>query len=79
MQTPTLSDSSGNPEFFPIPQRGPDRFFGIGRSTYYDLERRGLIRLIRLRKPGNTRGKVLVPHAAVKAAILKLANTESAP
>jgi hypothetical protein len=51
------------PESFPLPQRGADPFFGVGRSSYYDLERRGLLKLIRLRKPGQLRGKVLVPYA----------------
>lgn len=50
------------PEFFPLPQKARDPHFGLGRSSYYDLEKRGLLRLIRLRKPGNQLGKVLVPY-----------------
>jgi len=53
------------PEFFTIPARGPDPFFGISRSSYYDLEKKGLLKLARIRKPGNTRGRVLIPYAAV--------------
>lgn len=65
--------STTPPEFFPLPSRGPDRYFGLGRSSYYDLERRGLLRLVRLRKPGNIRGKVLVDYVATAALIRRLA------
>jgi hypothetical protein len=61
------------PQFFPMPQRGHDPHFGLGRSSFYDLEKRGMLRLIRLRKPGNIRGKVLVPYAETAALIRRLA------
>jgi len=70
---PVEAITSAQPEFFPLPQRGPDPHFGLGRSTYYDVERRGLLRLVRVRKPGNTRGKVLVPYAETAALIRRLA------
>ncbi len=60
------------PEFFPIPARGPDPFCGICRSSYYDFERRGLLRLVRVRKPGNIRGRVLVPYAEAVQLIRRL-------
>ena len=60
------------PEFFPMPQRGQDPYFGIGRSSYYDLEKRGLITLRRVRKPGNLRGRVLIPYNATAALIERL-------
>lgn len=60
------------PEFFPIPGRGPDPHCGVSRSSWYDLEKRGLIRLVRLRKPGNVRGRVLVPYAEAVALIRRL-------
>ncbi len=66
---PYTQHTQNRPEFFPIPQRGADPFFGLGRSSYYDLERRGLLRLVRIRKPGQVRGKVLVPFAETAAAI----------
>ena len=69
---PASMPAFGKPELFPLPQRGQDPHFGLGRSTYYDLERRGILRLVRLRKPGNLRGKVLVPYGAALAAIQKL-------
>ena len=60
------------PEFFPLPQRGQDPHFGIGRSSYYDLERRGLLTLRRLRKPGNLRGRVLISYAEVSGLVHRL-------
>jgi hypothetical protein len=60
------------PSFYPLPQRGHDPHFGLGRSSYYDLERRGLLRLVRIRKPGNIRGKVLVPYSETAALLRKL-------
>jgi hypothetical protein len=69
---PSGSSVTSRPEFFPLPQRGQDPHFGLGRSTYYDLEKRGLLRLVRLRKPGNVRGRVLVPYVDALAAVRKL-------
>lgn len=62
------------PEFFPVPKRGVDPHFGIGRGSYYDLEKRGLLRLVRIRKPGNILGKVLVPYAETAALIRSFAS-----
>lgn len=75
----TTHTQSHAPALFPLPQRGVDPHFGLGRSTYYDLERRGLIRLVRVRKPGNIRGKVLLNYEATKAALLKLAEQGNSP
>ncbi len=61
------------PEMFPLPQRGKDPYLMNGRSWYYDAEKRGLLRLVRVRKPGNIRGKVYVPYAEARALIRKLA------
>jgi hypothetical protein len=60
------------PEFLALPQRGPDAIFSLGRSSWYDLERRGLVRLVRIRKPGNRFGKVLIPVASARTALLRL-------
>ena len=57
-----ISSADIKPEFYPLPKRGQDRFFGLGRTSYYDLERSGMLRLVRIRKSGNLRGKVLVPY-----------------
>jgi hypothetical protein len=69
---PTVTATAVRPEFFPIPQKGADSFFGLGRSSYYDLERRGLLRLVRVRKPGQVRGKVLIPFEETAACLRKL-------
>lgn len=45
-----------------LPRAGArDELFGLTRTAYYDLEKRGLITLIRLVPPGKTRGTVLIP------------------
>lgn len=71
-------NSACAPEFFPLPQRGFDPHFGLGRTTFYDLEKRGLLRLVRVRKPGNIRGKVLVPYAATAALIRRMGKAGAA-
>jgi hypothetical protein len=67
------------PEFFPIPKRGVDPFFGLGRSSYFDLERRGLLRLIRVRKPGQIRGKLLIPFAETAVLLRRLSDAAAKP
>lgn len=79
MRDTSAQTTTGKPEFFPIPQRGPDPFFGLGRSSYYDLEKRGLLRLVRVRKPGNLRGRVLIPYEATATLIRKLASSAVIP
>lgn len=69
---PISATTRAYPEFFPLPQRGPDPWFGLARSSYYDFERRGLLKLVRVRKPGCTRGKVLLPYADVARLIRRL-------
>lgn len=61
--------SIARPDFIRLPSRGPDPIFGLSRSYYYSLEKDGKLQLKRLRKPGNIRGIVLVPVAAVSALI----------
>ena len=56
------------PETFRLPRPGQrDPFFGLPRTTYYELENAGTIRLIRLRKRGNIRGITLIPFDQVRA------------
>jgi hypothetical protein len=56
------------PETFRLPRPGQrDPFFGLPRTTYYELEKAGTIRLIRLRKRGYTRGTTLIPFDQVRA------------
>jgi hypothetical protein len=44
----------------PPPPRGRCRLTGLSRSTLIQLGERGLIKLIRLRKPGARKGVVLI-------------------
>jgi hypothetical protein len=57
--------ASQHPEFFRLPKSGGDPYFGLGRSYYYEGEKDGHWRLIRLRKRGKLRGVTLVPYDAV--------------
>ena len=58
-----------HPEFFRLPKTGGDPWWGLSRSHYYELERAGKLKLVRLRRPGATRGVVLISYAAVKAIV----------
>jgi hypothetical protein len=56
------------PETYRLPRPGQrDPFFGLPRTTYYELEKAGTIRLIRLRKRGYQRGTTLIPYDQVLA------------
>lgn len=50
-----------SPEFVALSGRGGDPICGLSRSWWYAAETAGRIRLVRLRKPGNARGRVLLP------------------
>jgi hypothetical protein len=63
--------SQSHPEFFRLPKSGGDPYFGLGRSYYYDGEKLGYWRLVRIRKRGRLRGVTLVPYDAVAAFIRK--------
>jgi len=52
------------PEFYRLPVPGAqDPFFGITRALYYQLELRGLIKLVRIIPDGSIKGIVLVRYA----------------
>ena len=57
---------SEKPEFFRLPKRGGDPFFGLSRAWYYAAEKRGVIQLKRLRDRGKLRGVTLVPYDQVR-------------
>jgi hypothetical protein len=57
------------PEFFRLPKSGGDPYFGLGRSYYYEGEKLGYWRLVRIRQRGKVRGVTLVPYDAVAAFI----------
>lgn len=61
------------PEFFRLPKNGErDPFFGLPRSTYYELEKEGAISLKRLKKRGALRGTTLLPYDETLAYIRSL-------
>jgi len=66
----------GKPEFFRLPIRGSDPHFGLTRPFYYAAEKRGDIRLVRLRERGKLRGITLVPYDAIAAYIRSQAQPE---
>jgi hypothetical protein len=56
------------PEFFRLPKIGElDQYFGFTRGFYYEGERQGRWRLVRLRPKGKARGVTLVPYGEVLA------------
>ena len=59
--------SQSRPEFFRLPKSGGDPYFGLCRSYYYEGEKRGYWRLIRIRERGKQRGVTLVQFDAVAA------------
>jgi hypothetical protein len=74
MRNQTQNNTVGKhaPEFIPIQQRGPDPVFGLSRSSYYNLEKAGLVRLVRVRKPGNISGRVLIDCNSVRRYLASL-------
>ena len=69
--------SQSPPEFFRLPKSGGDPYFGLGRSYYYEGEKQGNWRLVRLRQRGKLRGVTLVPYDAVLAFIRNQEGGES--
>jgi hypothetical protein len=68
LNTPPAETSSyaGYPETYRLPgQNKRDPYWGLSRSWYYEAEKAGFLKLIRLRKRGNMRGVTLVPFRAV--------------
>lgn len=59
------------PEFFRLPRKGGDPYFGCTRSWYLQTEREGQLKLVRLRQRGKLRGIVLVPYQAMMTLIGK--------
>jgi hypothetical protein len=74
--TAPLSETTAivpRPETFRLPKVGGDPFFGFGRSFYYEGEKRGYWRLIRIRDRGKLRGVTLIPFDEVAAFVRKQA------
>ena len=68
--------SAARPEYVALPVRGGDPVCGLSRSWWYGAERDGRIKLTRLRQPGCTRGRVLLPVRAALALIEKMSADE---
>lgn len=63
------------PAFVALPARGGDPVCGLSRSWWYGAERAGLIRLARIRAPGNVRaGRVLLPVDRAVSLVQKLSD-----
>ncbi|MEY2510106.1 MAG: hypothetical protein QOE26_869 [Verrucomicrobiota bacterium] len=70
----TTSEVSAEPEFANLPNA--QRLMGLSRTRLYGLEAEGVVRFIRIRKPGNIRGRVLVDLASVRRYLNKCAGAE---
>lgn len=62
------------PEFFRLPSRGVDPYFGLSRSYYYELDKTGQVLLVRLRKRGSQRGVALVNFEAMSSFLARAVN-----
>jgi hypothetical protein len=60
-----VASSTSRPEFFRLPKAGGDPYFGLGRSYYYEGEKLGYWRLVRIRERGKLRGVTLVPYDSI--------------
>jgi hypothetical protein len=59
---------ASRPEFYRLPKgSGGDPFFGFTRTFYYEGEKRGYWKLVRVRERGKLRGVTLVPFDAVRS------------
>jgi hypothetical protein len=59
---------AARPETYRLPKPGSgDAYFGFSRSFYYAAEKRGWLKLIRIRDAGKQKGVTLVPYQAVAA------------
>jgi hypothetical protein len=66
--TPTPESIALRPEFFRLPKPGvDDPYFGFSRSFYYSAEKRGWLKLVRIRDEGKEKGVTLIPYAEVAA------------
>jgi hypothetical protein len=66
--TATADATITRPETFRLPKPGHgDPYFGFSRSFYYSAEKRGWLKLIRIRDQGKEKGVTLIPYAEVAA------------
>lgn len=65
-------------EMIAMPSRGGDAIFQLSRSWWVKAEREGLIALLRLKRPGNGRGRVMIPVNAARQLIASLSAASTA-
>ena len=66
------------PEFFRLPKPAQgDPFFGFSRAFYYEGEKRGYWKLIRIRDEGKTRGITLIKFDDIAAFVREAAIREA--
>jgi hypothetical protein len=58
---------TSRPEWFRLPSKGGDPYFGFSRTYYYEGEKRGWWHLNRIRERGKLRGITLVPYDTIAA------------
>ena len=72
---PLIGVKPSYPETFRLPRQNErDPYWNLSRAWYYEAEKAGLLKLIRLRKEGNLRGVTLVPFRAVAELIQRAAS-----
>jgi hypothetical protein len=64
--TATAEATIIRPETYRLPRPGTsDPHFGFSRSFYYELEKRGHLKLIHIRNVGKSRGVTVIPYEEV--------------
>lgn len=74
-ELPSTANPAGQvatPEFCTVQDARP--LFGLARSSIYEHAAAGRIRLVRIRKPGHLKGRVLVDCASVRRFLNECAN-----
>jgi len=70
LATTITTEAATRPEFYRLPRPGvSDAYFGFSRSFYYQLEARGLLKLVRIRDEGKLRGVTLIEYSKVAALV----------
>jgi len=75
--THTNTYNSSCLEFVPLPSKGGDPICGLSRSFWYNLETEGEIKLVRIRKAGQIRGRLLLPVAQALETVKRLSNDKA--
>jgi hypothetical protein len=60
------------PELVPLHCRGGDPIFNLSRSFWYSLDGQGFNVLVRLRRPGNVKGKTMLSIPRARSALARL-------